>query len=89
MASQWRLEYLTATFAETTTAVVTLAGRAIPEDLVVTQGHVLSVGDLLATLVVEARTRRDHTRHCGRPIGTFDARVVEQGAVGACRDRAR
>jgi len=54
MASQWRLEYLTATFAETTTAVVTLAGRAVPEDLVVTQGHVLSVGDLLATLVVEA-----------------------------------
>jgi len=54
MASQWRLEYLTATFAETTTAVVTLAGRAVPEELVASQGHVLSVGDLLATLVVEA-----------------------------------
>jgi len=53
-ASQWRLEYLTATFAETTTAVVTLAGRALPEELVATQGHVLSVGDLFATLVVEA-----------------------------------
>jgi uncharacterized protein (TIGR03083 family) len=54
MASQWRLDYLTATFAETAAAVVTLAGRAAPEDLITTQGHVLSVDDLLATLVVEA-----------------------------------
>lgn len=54
MASQWPLKYLTAVFAETTSAVVTLSERAAPSDLVSTQGHVLSVADLLATLVVEA-----------------------------------
>lgn len=54
MASQWRLEYLTATYAQTAAAVITMAGRAAPADLVSTQGHVLRVDDLLATLVVEA-----------------------------------
>jgi hypothetical protein len=54
MASQWRLEYLTGTYAETTRAVVTLARRTSPGDLVATQGHVLRVDDLLTTLVVEA-----------------------------------
>jgi hypothetical protein len=54
MASQWRLEYLTATYAETTAAVATLARCTDADALVVTQGHVLRVDDLLATLVVEA-----------------------------------
>jgi hypothetical protein len=54
MASQWRLDFLTASYAETAAAVLTLAGRAAPDDLIATQGHVLSVDDLLATLVVEA-----------------------------------
>jgi Mycothiol maleylpyruvate isomerase N-terminal domain len=54
MASQWRLDFLTGTYAETAAAVLTLAGRADSGDLVATQGHVLSVDDLLATLVVEA-----------------------------------
>jgi Mycothiol maleylpyruvate isomerase N-terminal domain len=54
MASQWRLDFLTATFAETAAAVLTLAGRAAPEEFVATQGQVLCVDDLLATLVVEA-----------------------------------
>ncbi len=54
MASAWRLAFLTATYAETSAAVVTLAGRVQPEELIRTQGHVLSVRDLLATLVVEA-----------------------------------
>jgi len=31
-----------------------LAERAAPNDLIATQGHVLTVDDLLATLVVEA-----------------------------------
>lgn len=53
MASQRRLEYLTNTFAETTAAVIVMAERAAPDDLVSTQGHVLRVNDLLATLVVE------------------------------------
>ncbi len=54
MASQWSLRYLTATYAETASAVITLAERAAPNDLIATQGHVLTVDDLLATLVVEA-----------------------------------
>jgi hypothetical protein len=54
MASQWRLDFLTASYAETAAAVLTLAARAAPDDLIATQGHVLSVDDLLATLVVEA-----------------------------------
>jgi len=64
MASQWRLGSLTATFAETATAVVTLAERAAPDDLVATQGHVLRVDDLLGTLVVEATIHHlDMTTH--------------------------
>lgn len=54
MASQWRLEGLTATYAETAGAVLTLSARASAGDLVATQGHVLSVEDLVTTLVVEA-----------------------------------
>jgi hypothetical protein len=54
MASQWRLDFLTASYAETAAAVLTLAGRAAPDDLIATQGHVLSVADLVTTLVVEA-----------------------------------
>ena len=54
MASQWRLEYLTGTYAETARAVVTLARRSPPDDLVATQGHVMRVDDLVATLIVEA-----------------------------------
>lgn len=54
MASQWRLDFLTATYAETAAAVLTLAGRAASDELIATQGHVLRVDDLLSTLVVEA-----------------------------------
>lgn len=67
MASQWRLNQLSATFAETATAVLTLAGRAAPTDLVATDGHVLSVDDLLDTLVVEATIHHlDMTTHLHR-----------------------
>jgi uncharacterized protein (TIGR03083 family) len=54
MASQWRLPNLTGSYAETAGAVVISAGRAPLGELVRTQGHVLSVQDLLNTLVVEA-----------------------------------
>lgn len=54
MASAWRLSGLVDTYVETAEAVVALAARARPDDLVATQGHVLRVGDLLATLTVEA-----------------------------------
>jgi hypothetical protein len=54
MASAWRLDFLTATYVETSQAVHTMSRRLPPADLVVTQGHVLTVRDLVATLVVEA-----------------------------------
>jgi|GEM_PF-455095 len=54
MASQWRLDFLTASYAETAAAVLVSAERMRPDDLVATQGHVLSVADLVSTLVVEA-----------------------------------
>ncbi len=54
MASQWRLEYLIATYTETAAAVVRLADRADPDALLATQGHILRADDLIATLVVEA-----------------------------------
>lgn len=54
MASRWRLDHLTQTYAETTAAVVTLARGTDADALMVTQGHVLRADDLLATLVVEA-----------------------------------
>ncbi len=54
MASAWRLDYLTQTYAETTRAVVTLADRMPADQHLPTQGHVLTARDLFATLVVEA-----------------------------------
>ncbi|SOD74807.1 mycothiol maleylpyruvate isomerase-like protein [Jatrophihabitans sp. GAS493] len=54
MAAAWRLEYLAATYAETTRAVLTLAERSDSESVVATQGHALQVGDLIDTLTVEA-----------------------------------
>ena len=54
MASAWKLEYLTSTFAETSRAVLTLAGRADLAAGVATQGHVLTTEDLLRTLITEA-----------------------------------
>jgi hypothetical protein len=41
-------------YAETTAAVLVSAGRVGADDLVATQGHVLTVRDLLSTLTVEA-----------------------------------
>jgi hypothetical protein len=54
MASAWKLSALVGTYAETSRAVVVLAGRTQADALVATQSHVLRVDDLLDTLVVEA-----------------------------------
>jgi hypothetical protein len=54
IASAYGLRPLTTQYVETARAVVTLAGRADPRACVATQGHTLLVGDLVATLVVEA-----------------------------------
>jgi hypothetical protein len=47
-------EQLRELYVETAAAVVTAAGRADPGQLVGTQGHVLTSGDVMATLAVEA-----------------------------------
>ncbi|MEE4540528.1 maleylpyruvate isomerase N-terminal domain-containing protein [Streptomyces sp. V4-01] len=47
-------DQLRALYLETAAAVVTAAGRADPRALAGTQGHVLTCGDLLTTLTVEA-----------------------------------
>ncbi len=54
MASAWTLEFLQASFVETTRAVVTAAGRIGAGELLATQNHVLRAEDLFATLAVEA-----------------------------------
>ncbi|WP_217237958.1 maleylpyruvate isomerase N-terminal domain-containing protein [Streptomyces sp. AC555_RSS877] len=41
-------------YLETTAATVTAAAAARPDDRVITQGHVLTAGDLMVTLAVEA-----------------------------------
>ncbi|WP_409332232.1 maleylpyruvate isomerase N-terminal domain-containing protein [Trujillonella humicola] len=55
-------------YAETAAAVLVSAGRADPGDLVATQGHVLTVADLLSTLAVEAAVHHlDLVAHLDRP----------------------
>ena len=48
------LAELSAVYAELVAAVIVLAERTAPDDLVGTQGHVLRADDLLSTLAVEA-----------------------------------
>ncbi|WP_295702469.1 hypothetical protein [Lapillicoccus sp.] len=82
MASQWRLDHLTAAFVETAAAVVTMAGRAAPTDLVATQGHVLSVADLVGTLVVEATIHHlDMTAHLDRVGPQLEPLVVTRATL--------
>jgi hypothetical protein len=52
MFSRW--DQLRELHAETCLAVLDAARSVVPETLVRTQGHVLSAGDLLSTLCVEA-----------------------------------
>ncbi|MGY1772950.1 maleylpyruvate isomerase N-terminal domain-containing protein [Blastococcus sp. SYSU D00813] len=55
-------------YAETTAAVLVSAGRVDAGDLVTTQGHVLTVSDLLSSLVVEAAVHHlDLVAHLDRP----------------------
>src|SRR6185437_12368128 len=49
-----RVEQLSELYVETATALVHAAKQADPDELVATQGHVLTAGDLLSTLAVEA-----------------------------------
>ena len=54
MASQASMRFLADSYVETSAAVRVLARRTPAEDTVATQGHVLRVDDLCATLAVEA-----------------------------------
>ena len=55
-------------YAETSAAVLVAAGRVDVTGLVATQGHVLTVGDLLSTLTVEAAVHHlDLVEHLDRP----------------------
>ena len=55
-------------YAETTAAVLVSADRVPGSDLVSTQGHVLTVADLLSTLTVEAAVHHlDLVAHLDRP----------------------
>ncbi len=68
MASAWRLDLLTNTYAETSRAVLALAARTPLDALIETHGHVLRVGDLLDTLTVEAALHHlDLVRELDRP----------------------
>jgi hypothetical protein len=75
-----------ARYAETS-AVLVAAGRVSPSDLVTTQGHVLTVADLLSTLTVEAAVhhlglvlRLDRPGPAAAPLGEV-GRVLE-GLLG-------
>lgn len=54
VASAWTLPAIVTIYAETLAAVGVTVERVLPDDLVATQGHVLTVADLVTTLVVEA-----------------------------------
>ncbi len=68
MAGAWPLDVLVNTYAETGAAVLSLASRTPAHMLVATQGHVLTAGDLLTTLTVEAAVHHlDLVEHLDRP----------------------
>ena len=59
---------LAESYAQTSSAVLVAAGRVDAGDLVATQGHVLTVADLLSTLTVEAAVHQlDLVAHLPRP----------------------
>ncbi len=74
-------------YAEASAAVVVAAGRIAPTDLVRTQGAVISVADLLSTLVVEAAVHHldlvvnlDRPGPAAAPVG--EVRRVLEGLYG-------
>jgi hypothetical protein len=87
MASQSSLGYLSSTYAETTTAVRSLARRTPLDATVSTQGHVLRVDDLISTLVVEAAVHHldlivDLSRPGPAPAALAVVRATLDGLIG-------
>ena len=87
-ASQWSsVRGPASLYAGTARAVLHAAAAADPEQPVGTQGHVLAVGDLLSTLVVEAAV---HTLDLGEvvpagpaPAALSEVRRVAEALLGA------
>jgi hypothetical protein len=74
-------------YAQTSAAVVVAAGRVVPDVLVTTQDRVLTVDDLLSTLIVEAAVhhldlvvRLDRPGPAAEPLG--EVRRVLEGLLG-------
>ena len=74
-------------YAETSAAVVVAASRVAPTDVVATQGHSLTVADLLSTLTVEAAVhhldlvvRLDRPGPAAAPLA--EVRRVLEGLLG-------
>lgn len=84
MASAWsRVEPIAALYVETATAVLVAARERAGEDLVTTQGHVLTVDALFRTLAVEATVHHLDLR-LGEPseAGLAETRRVLDGLLG-------
>jgi hypothetical protein len=80
MASAWSvIDPLIALYAETAQAVLVAVEERSDADLVVTQGHVLAVGDLCSTLAVEA-TVHHLDLELGAPF--HEVRRVLDGLLG-------
>lgn len=75
-------------YLETAAAAVVAAERADPRDRIMTQGHVLTCGDLMATLAVEASVHHlDLTAHLPdaappSPAGLACVRATLDGLLG-------
>ena len=86
MAGVWRsVEGLARLYGETLRAVVELAGRADPRAVVGTQGHALTVDDLLSTLVVEAALHHLDLVAGGREEWGLDRPGPAAGPLGEVR----
>ncbi len=84
MASAWSvIDPLVDLYVEMARAVLIAAGERSAEDLVATQGHVLTVGDLCSTLAVEATVHHLDLDLGGlSPRGLAEVRRVLDGLLG-------
>jgi len=85
MASAWsRVRPLAELYVETAGAVLVAAREHSETDLVATQGHLLTVGDLFSTLAVEATVQHHLDLEAGAPSrpGLGEARQVLDGLLG-------
>lgn len=84
MASAWSvLDPLLELYTETAQAVLVAVAERATDDLVATQGHVISVGDLCSTLAVEASVHHlDFDRGVPSPRGLGEVRRVLDGLLG-------